>query len=108
MKAKLLMSMQTRAVRVPAYELISATDRQYKKRGLKTGFFGGHPQHSVLQVDTFAAERYSPHQIKRHNSKVQAPAPKGTSRLVKGLSHNAPKRFYLSAHPHTHGHGNAM
>jgi hypothetical protein len=33
--------------------------------------FGGF----VLQVDTFTAERYSPHQIKRHNVKVQAPAP---------------------------------
>jgi hypothetical protein len=29
----------------------------------------------VLQVDTFTAERYPPHQIKRHNPKVQAPAP---------------------------------
>jgi hypothetical protein len=46
-------------------------------------FFGGF----VLQVDTFTAEQYSPHQIPRHNSKVQAPAPWGTSRLVKGLSH---------------------
>jgi hypothetical protein len=30
------------------------------------------------------------HQITRHDSKVQAPAPNSTSRLVKGLSHNAP------------------
>jgi hypothetical protein len=54
-------------------------------------------------VDTFTAERYSPHQIKRHNSKVQAPAPKGISRLVKGLSHTAQKRFFLKAHTHVHG-----
>jgi hypothetical protein len=30
----------------------------------------------------FAAERYSAHQITRHNSKVQAPAPKGASCLL--------------------------
>jgi hypothetical protein len=47
----------------------------------------------VLQVDTFTAERYSPHQITRHNSKVQAPAPWGTSSLVKGLSYTASKTF---------------
>jgi hypothetical protein len=32
----------------------------------------------VIQVDTFTAEQYSAHQIERHNSKVQAPAQKGT------------------------------
>jgi hypothetical protein len=50
--------------------------------------FGG----GLLQVDTFTAERYSPHQITRHNSKVQAPSPKGTTRLAKGVSNTAPKK----------------
>jgi hypothetical protein len=31
--------------------------------------------------------------LKRHNSKVQVPAPKGESKLVKGLSHTAPIGF---------------
>jgi hypothetical protein len=71
----------------------------------------------VLQVDTFTAERYSSHQITRHNCKVQAPAPRGTSILVKGLSHTAPKKFFLCVffkflccHTRTHTHldGNAM
>jgi hypothetical protein len=36
---------------------------------------------------------------------VQAPASKGTSRLVKGLSHTAPNVFWggLSTHTHTRG-----
>jgi hypothetical protein len=59
-------------------------------------------------VDTFTAERYSPHQIKRHKSKVQAPAPWGTSRSVKGLSHTAPNKFiflfFFGGGPHTHTH----
>jgi hypothetical protein len=42
-------------------------------------------------VDTFIAMLYSPHQITRHNSKVQAPAQRGTSRLSKGPSHTAPE-----------------
>jgi hypothetical protein len=47
------------------------------------------------------SQRYSPHQIKRHKSKVQAPAPQGASRLVKGLSHTA-LRFLLFWVEHTH------
>jgi hypothetical protein len=47
----------------------------------------------VLQVDTFTAELYSPHQITRHNSNVQAPAPKGTFRLFKGVCNTAPEIF---------------
>jgi hypothetical protein len=47
----------------------------------------------VLQIGVFTGEWYSPHQIKRHKFKVQAPAPKGTSRLVKGLSHTTPKKL---------------
>jgi hypothetical protein len=37
--------------------------------------------------DTFTAERYCPHQIQRHKFRVQAPAPKSTTRLVKDVSH---------------------
>jgi hypothetical protein len=33
----------------------------------------------VLQIGFFTGEWYSPHQIKRHKFKVQAPAPKGTA-----------------------------
>jgi hypothetical protein len=51
----------------------------------------------VLQVDTFTAERYSPHQITRQ-SKVRAPAPWGTSSSVKGISQGyqpyRPKKFF--------------
>jgi hypothetical protein len=59
MKAKLLMSMRTRAVRVPAYELILATDRQYKKWGLKIGslrqFDVTSPIHGILRRNTRGA-----------------------------------------------------
>jgi hypothetical protein len=50
----------------------------------------------LLQVDTVTAERYSPHQITRHNSKVQAPAPKATTRMAKRVSNTAPKMFMFS------------
>jgi hypothetical protein len=49
----------------------------------------------LLQVDTFTAERYSPHQITRHNSKVQAPAPRGATRSAMGVSSTALKRFFF-------------
>jgi hypothetical protein len=54
-------------------------------------FLGG----GGLQVDTFTAERHFSHQIKRHNSKVQAPAPMRTSRMGKSLSHTAPPFFLV-------------
>jgi hypothetical protein len=51
----------------------------------------------LLQVDTSAAIWYSPHQITQHKSKVQAPALKGTSRMVGGLSHTAPQKISFSS-----------
>jgi hypothetical protein len=50
----------------------------------------------VLQADTSTAERYSPHQMKQHISKVQAPAPKGTSRLVGRTATPPQKEFHWS------------
>jgi hypothetical protein len=45
----------------------------------KVGFVGwGWGGVGGSQVDAFTAEQYSPHQIQRLTSKVQAPAPKGT------------------------------
>jgi hypothetical protein len=41
-------------------------------RGVQIIFGGGGE--GVLQVDTFTAGRYFPHQINQHASKVQAPA----------------------------------
>jgi hypothetical protein len=41
----------------------------------------------LLEVVVFSSVRDSPHQKKRYDPKVQAPALYVTSRLVKGLSH---------------------
>jgi hypothetical protein len=40
-------------------------------------------------VDIFSAEQCCLHKITWHESKVQAPAPKYTTRLAKGISNTA-------------------
>jgi hypothetical protein len=48
-------------------------------------------------VATFTVERYSRDQTMRHGRKVQAPAPKGKTRVVKDVS-------ICGVQHHSHGH----